>query len=297
MQKVLHSLKRGRRTEAARFFKEAQEAGDVPQDGQLQNWLVKTIGKQATIQLVDAFAQSPCFYCKKGRVVCEQCDGGGHTDTDATCEPCIGLGLARCDFCDGSGWITITYVPTPLQLPVLKIRAQNATNQLSALLKEKLPRPSPRRPKAAAKKAARLLLGLEVIMGVLENTTVAAKQIGESRPESQRQSNVLIQSSIRAARKADGPVRQVLKCVSAATRLEAKVAEPESDEGRLATARADYYQRLSTSTNFAGTGLEHPFLQDMLQETAQKAKRNKAAASAERHSETARVRGVKRRKP
>jgi hypothetical protein len=281
VQGLLAALKRGHHAEATRHFREAQACHLVPEDSQLEDWLGGHLGKRATAQLAKAFALTPCFYCKKGCESCRECNGRGHHAGTIICDTCLGIGTTRCDFCDGSAWVTINWVPSIFWIPVLTIRARSAAERLKVLLGQPMPEPSPRNREAALKKCSGALLVANSLIGVLENTVTAARQVGERNSEPNDRLSRLVSDCVRASVKADRFVRDMLQRMAAAARLSAEAAGPESEDGKLATNGAERYEVLSVSEDYAGTFLEHPFLRDAVLEASKRKEEQRPAAGGE----------------
>lgn len=128
-QMIMH-LKSGNFQAAANLFIEGQKKGLFPPDHTLASKLVREIGKNATEKLIIAFSHYPCQFCTKGRTKCKDCEGRGKIQDDTMCEQCIGLGVARCDFCNGSGWMAIEDIPEGLHIMVLTTRIQTAISRI-----------------------------------------------------------------------------------------------------------------------------------------------------------------------
>jgi hypothetical protein len=284
---VLAALKRGRHAEATRHFKEAQACHVIPEDSQLNDWLNRNLGKRATVQLAKAFALTPCFNCKKGRESCQECSGRGHHAGTMICDACLGIGITRCDFCDGAAWVTINWVPSVFWAQVLTIRAKSAAERLKALFDQPMPEPSRRNWKSSLKKCSGALLAVNSLIGVLENTVTAARQVGERNPEPNDRLSKLVESCVRASVKADRFVRDMLQRMAAAARFSVEAAGPKSEDGKLATNRAERYELLSVSEDYEGTFLEHPFLRDAVLESRRRKEEQRAEGGTE---------AVKRRK-
>lgn len=266
MQGVLAALKQGRHADATRRFKEAQACHVVPEDSQLEDWLGHHLGKQATAQLAKAFALTPCFYCEKGRESCPECDGRGHHAGATICEACLGIGVTRCDFCDGSAWVTINWVPSVFWTPVLTIRAKSAVERLKALVDQPRPEPSRRNAETVLKKCSSALLAANSLIGILENTVTAARKLRERGPEQNGRLSKLVGSCVRASMRANEFVRETLQRMAVAARFAAEAAGSESEEARLATTKAERYESLARSEDYADTFLEHPFLREAVRE-------------------------------
>ena len=177
VEEMLAHLENGRIVEAAKLFLTGQAGGIFPPDHNLPEKLVQTIGKKATSRIIIAFAHYPCPFCKKGRSKCPDCKGHGHINYDMICDRCLGIGVVRCDFCDGSGWMAMRDVPEGLRITVFTMRAQTALKRLKLIFAEPLPPPSKNKPLIALKKFARLLVKVDRYMGVLENVLLMAGKL------------------------------------------------------------------------------------------------------------------------
>ncbi len=280
LQGMTAALKRGRYGETTRLFKEGQACGAIPADDQLSQWLEKTVGKRGTNVLAKAFAQTPCFFCKKGRESCEECDGEGRHGEAMVCDACLSLGTTRCGCCDGSGWVGIDFVPAVFRVPVLTIRTKAAIERLKALLEQPLPEPSRRNCSTNLKKYGGALLVANSLLGVLENMVTAVNQFHELPPNVRMRTDKLVETCVRTATKAERYVRETLDRMATATRLMAESATPESVERSFATNRAERYEMLVGSEDYAGTFLHHPFLHKAMQEAQEHKKAKPAVGDA-----------------
>ncbi len=291
MRDVLRELDLDHRAEAARLFVKGLSHGIVPEGADLAEWLVETVGTEAAARLIVAFVRCPCFYCEKGREACENCGGRGHSRSGAVCERCAGLGVARCDFCDGSGWVTLNYVPEGLQVRVLVDRAHLAIRSIGKQLEQRVPRPSRSAPARSLKECARLLLDLNRAMGVLENSLVAARELAERDRQWKDRLARVARSSIRAGAKGEARILEIIRCMAALARLQAESAARGSADRKLATRRADFYESLlDPAKMLAGTGLAHPLLHEAVGEHLRKARRGENSEKVARR-EPRRLRG------
>lgn len=261
LQSVVNELERDRGTQAVQLFREGQDHGLFPTGTGLPRWLIKTIGREATGKLVDAFAQFPCFYCEKGLERCEACAGHGTIAGGMICEACAGLSVTRCGFCDGSGWITNNVVPPGLRLVVLAERVNRACGHVASLLQKPVPTNASAEPAKAAKRCAKELLDLNRQLGVLENAVVASKDLARTHPSSKEKLVKTVGMCCRAAANAQTRVRELVKQMSVCSKEQAEASELDSAVRERAEKGSTFYESLASSKTFAGTALEHPRLQ------------------------------------
>jgi hypothetical protein len=262
VEKMLAYLKNGRFIEAAKLFLEVQKSGIFPPDHNLTKKLVKTIGKNATNRIVFAFAHYPCPFCKKGRLKCRDCKGHGHINYDIICDRCLGIGMERCNFCDGSGWIAMRDVPKGLREIVFISRTQTALKRLKIILAKSLPRPSKNNPFVALKKSAHLLTKIDRYMGVLENALVMAEKLRASDTSLKNKIDKITRHCIESATEAQKYIREIISCMAASARLEMDMTKKSSPKYNLAKKRMEFYKSLLGKTDtFVSLSDQHPFLE------------------------------------
>lgn len=259
LNQIKAALSRRNGDEAIRFFKDALSHGLIPSDANVLEWLRETLGDEPAEKLIGAFAKLPCFYCNKGIIPCEDCEGRGFEADRTLCTKCLALGIDRCGFCGGSGWFTINHVPHAFQLPVIMRRVVFAGKEAEVILASDVPVVSSSEPVETRKLAAKALLRVNRLLGVLENMAVAAKQ-----EESRHAESADITRKATAACKALAPKLQERACQLLRVLAEAATAEansaPPTATGRMAKRRAEFYGGLASSKEFAGTFLRHPLL-------------------------------------
>jgi len=260
LRKVLSELNRGRGSEAARLLLDVESRSPVPQETDLVEWLSARIGAKPTAKLVDAFVHLPCFYCKKGRSKCETCEGRGYLRDDMICDRCIGLGIERCDFCDGSGWVTIGDIPPDLKSPVLMRRVKIAFARIEGILRRVPSIVSGNRAPASFRNAAQLLINLDRQMGVLENAVTAAKDVTDSQPDRAKEMAKLVRACVRAAVKVWPKATALIQHMANGSRREVEGADSQSGARARAERRAELCESLAASDMLSGTSLERPFL-------------------------------------
>jgi len=277
LERMSAALARGRHAEASRLFKEGQSCRAIPADEHLFDWLGKSVGKRGTTLLVRAFAETPCFFCSKGRESCERCDAKGYLGAAMVCEPCLGLGTTRCAYCDGSGWVGVDYVPAVLRLQVLTLRTKAAIERLKALVRQPLSEPTRRNCRTSLKQNGGALLVANSILGTFENIITAIRRFDQLPPKEESRANTLVDTCVRTTTRADRYVRETLKRMAVAVRFMAQLAARDSDEQPLAASRAEYYDHLVGSDHYSGTFLDHPFLREAVSQ-AQEGKEKKRAS-------------------
>ena len=257
MQQILAKLHEGHGKDAARIFIEAHHRSVIPKGPQLLDWLVRTIGREEATRLIGAFAHFPCVYCKGGVEQCDACAGRGVRAEGPFCDTCAGLGMARCEFCDGEGLAAYSFFPQELWLPIIAERSHMAIHQLGLMINQPIPRFSEA---AAEQNHANLILNLNKLIGVLENAAESAQQVAHSDSRQQVLGRIH-DSCTRAAAMGAQYLRQVIRSLAAVIRQSAKTLAAGSAEAQFRESRAIFYDNLSHSAGFEGTCLHHPFLE------------------------------------
>jgi len=271
VEQMIAHLKHDDFTEAAKLFMLGQKRGIFSGDHTLTKRLVKVIGKKTTKKLITAFAHYPCGFCKKGRSKCQNCEGHGHINHEMVCEECLGLGVIRCDFCDGSGWMAIEDIPIGLRVTVVVTRARTALSRLKRILIRPLPQPSENKPSRALKECARLLINLDRYMGVLENTVIASKTLNISETSFKNKIEKITQSCVETAIKGKEHMREIIRCMQKSSQLESEIADEDSTIRELAEKRAEFYKNLlDQSDTFTSLSEEHPFLEKVINKRVSK---------------------------
>ena len=260
---IVEKLKRGKGLEAMSLFAEGQMHHILSSTHNLPKRLVELMGKKMADKLISVFVHSPCPFCKKGRVTCEDCDGHGHIDHEMACIDCLSLGLIKCDFCDGSGWSTIDSIPSGLRALVLYQRTNVAKTRIKKILVRGVLNVARYKPVIVLKKCAQLLMDLNRYIGVLENTVTSKNELAKSRYWSQNKVKKIVISCIQTAIDAQRKAGEIIKHMAQVARTQAENPDGDSNAQKLAAIRADFYKSLLGSSNvFAGTNLEHPFLNE-----------------------------------
>ncbi|MFC1761676.1 hypothetical protein ACFL6U_06310 [Planctomycetota bacterium] len=247
--------------QALQLFSLAQNKGLLAENRAHPSVLVKVIGADATQHLVQALAFYPCPYCKRGRVRCKNCKGHGHLDYTLVCDACFSLGASRCECCDGSGWMALEDLPAALQAPILVSRAQNALSRLHTFMQNAHHPLSAEVGGMSLPRLAHYIAFLDRYIGVLENAIILhQKQIEETSWD-----HHVLDRTVRACIQTGGRAKQylsdVLESLQESAQNEAESADPDSDAGKLARARMDFYTAQNDLLGLSGSMLEeHPFL-------------------------------------
>jgi hypothetical protein len=247
LQRVLEALHEGHPHQAARRLAGGALDDRLPEGRALAAWLTRGIGPKATRQVVDAFADYPCFVCRGGLELCETCRGSRRIRGEL-CEHCIGLGAMICRFCGGSGWVTINFVPRGLRSLVIDRRLRLARGLIAELVDEH--RAARGRSTGAAGKSAQKSFGAVVvrwnrIMAILENAIVALRLSCSREPLPAQLRLRWILQAARLGKRADQHVRHALK-------TQAETCGTDSEE-------AGFYLDLAVNPAMSSE-LEHPFL-------------------------------------
>jgi len=255
--KVRLALGKKRDLDAAALLVEGLSHSVVKKNADLTPWLRSRFGAVGAKRLLKALTHFPCFYCKRGLLKCPSCGGRGRASGDWPCEPCVALGMARCDFCDGSGWATYNFVPVGLRLPVIIARVQAATMELKLLLRQPSPSAAKGKPESIEKAVAKQLLALNRLAGIFENALDATRAFLKSGGTN-KQIVIKIRTTCIACWKKLAP--RLRDCL---VRLQRAAADQAAGtQGQYPQRKTDFYERLATSKHFMKTNtcIDHPFL-------------------------------------
>ncbi|MBP7933420.1 MAG: hypothetical protein KA354_02120 [Phycisphaerae bacterium] len=261
MQDIATLLKRLGETEALSRFNAGLTSGPNPSDATLLGWLAHTIGPQATLRVIASYARQPCFCCHNGLEPCDSCDGRGHSGGSEVCVQCLGLGAARCDFCAGSGLVTYDAVPHGLQVPVALRRMKDAVSRVRQHLDQPLPRVSDVEPISSLRQAAKALSDLNRALGVFENGLLFSKDSTNCGRKTQTELAHVVRSSVQCTVACRSRMRELIEVMAGAARLAAESVSQDARHRAILLEQARFYDScLGRSDPFAGTGLEHPYL-------------------------------------
>lgn len=258
LTRVLDALDARKAEEAVRAFLHATESSELPKGAPLHPWLLQTVGPDAAARLAEAFAVHPCFYCDHGSRPCDACDGTGRAAGRGTCERCLGLGHLSCEFCNGSGWAPVDFVPPALCLDVVVARIRLTIARARKLLAAGLPAAQSADPQQLHDLCVRLLTALNRKAGVLENALVALNNSIPPENLTPKAADQIRTACAGAARRIEQRIREVLALMARVLRQQ--TAHGSSPEDRAtADQTAALYERLSRES-FDWTGLAHPFI-------------------------------------
>jgi len=265
IQRLVHELNCDHWETAARLFLQGQAQGVFPKNGNIPRWLIHKLGDKAAKRLISAFIHLPCFNCKGGVIPCEGCNGKGYTDTEMVCELCVGLGVTTCEFCAGTGWATIDYVPTGLQLFVLAGRMKVAQKRIEVICNQLLFVPKPEQAAAKFKEYAELLIRLNRHISIMESIYQDAKQADNSQQKCDDKQLKITHGCIHYATKGQKKLKEIIQTMALISNVKAQNTSDSSDTGKTMSACAELYRSLATSSDdFFGTFLEHPFLKEVI---------------------------------
>ena len=254
--KVREALVNKRHEDAVSILVDGLARSAVRQNGDLTPWLSREFGAAGARKLLQTLTHFPCFYCKRGLTKCTACTGRGHVAGDWPCDTCLALGYSRCDFCDGSGWVTYNFIPMGLRLSVIIARVQAAASELKVLLQQ----PEPPAMGGSAKEVASQLLALNRLAGIFENALDATRAFRNSGAAGKQVVHKIRKTCLISWKKLAPRIRACLKSLHAAAARQA-ASGPESKR-IYAERKADLYEKLANAKRLAGTGtaIDHPFL-------------------------------------
>lgn len=259
---VIRALDAGRTAEAVHQFMQVLAHDAALKCVDLPPLLANLIGRERADALVQAFAEHPCMVCKRGLLLCEDCKGEGYFSDGRSCDQCLGLGATNCDFCAGSGWITYSFVPTGLLAAVVLTRSKLALAEAQELLDAPLPNPRKTSASVSRKLLAKRLLRLNRLMGAFNNAVAVAQNPPGAGPAVESVLEKVNAACSRAASKLQPRIRELVVLLSETAKVES-VRATEPDQRRIAERRVEFYASLAKSTDFTGTSLYHPHLQQL----------------------------------
>ncbi|MBX3390851.1 MAG: hypothetical protein KF691_15490 [Phycisphaeraceae bacterium] len=250
------ALRKDDLTEAMQILRFADGSGAIRRGSGMLPALQKQIGEKQAQRLIYAFATDPCPYCKGGREKCDDCGGKGFYSGTKVCQPCAGLGLKRCPFCNGTAFAGYDFVPRGLRQIVLLVRTDFAAQQLRTLAN----------PEAATSERpsllARRILAIDRCRGIFANAVEQARII-ESRAANER---IAFASTDRTRidrearqqnRIAEKAIRHLLQLLGERSAKKAQASQKERTR-ELFAHRAKIFARLSTGEGFDSSALETP---------------------------------------
>jgi len=263
LESFLKALQQGHGDEIVQLFLEDQARNLFPKGGDTLKWLTDNIGKKAATKLIMAFARLECFNCKNGLRQCKNCDGTGQFDYEMVCESCLGLASVPCDFCGGTGWASIDCIPLGLRLAVFGVRLQSAEKQVESMLEERPPHLSEENAVGIFRKCVDSLFDLNRQISVLESTVGIARDMIEVPVKLKRQVSKITRKCVLVAVRGEKRLGEIIEAMIAACKLQSESEEKGSKMQKFVAARTKFYSALlNARPQFAGTYLEHPFLNE-----------------------------------
>jgi len=223
--------------------------------------LKKNLGNEGFASLIEAFMKMACLNCRNGLCSCSECQGRGHDEFGMVCSSCLGLSVIPCDFCGGSGWAAIDFIPVELRMPVYVTRVDREERCIKKHLTEEHKTPETAVSEDVLKHLSRQLLDLNRHISVLEGVVGISRDILDVPSGHLHILPRLTRNAIKLAtaghRRLAGLVEQMIKtCQALSTEESVNVNTRE-----LAKARSEFYKSLLASKPlFADTFLEHPML-------------------------------------
>ncbi|HVX84313.1 MAG TPA: hypothetical protein VH253_05810 [Phycisphaerae bacterium] len=245
MKPLVRALEGGRLEDAARCVVGAVADRRLPEGEALGRWLSKQLGVRGMRQLAEAFGEYPCFVCRGGFEICDNCGGKGRTHKHV-CEPCIGLGVVGCTFCGGSGWATVNFVPRGLRFVTVLHRIGRGRELIGETMRSQRSELRHAGSRGAGrKKIAAVVLRWNRALSILENGVVALQHSCQRERMTGGTRELWISRCATYARRADRHLRQSLHDL-------AKASKGSSGD-------AAFYEEISKRPEMISK-LEHPFL-------------------------------------
>jgi hypothetical protein len=269
IETVLKELAQGNADAAVRIFLKDQVSFSFPKDTDMIKWLIENFGKDATKKVIKVFTHAHCLNCKKGLQKCEGCGGSGHFKHDIVCDSCFGLGSTICNFCGGTGWATIDFVPAGLRFAVFVDRLKTAAAKAREICNQPLALPQKAAVSGTLSEHAQLLVDLNRQIAILEGVVSAPMQIVRLAHVPMPKISEIARTSITIALKSKKRLLEIVGAMANAAQIESGNYNKESKEYQIAAKRGDFYRsRIASVPPLAGTFLEHPFFDAVVKKTA-----------------------------
>ncbi len=242
---IRHQLDGSHMKRAATLLLDAWSAGTIASDGNAGQWVNANVSEGAAGKISGAIARttSPC--CERGFVTCPTC-GGFDLSSDQFCSDCMGLGVRRCDFCDGTGLLQYSGVPADLIPKVALLRLQRVAELVEdAVVTKESTRD--------LRKLRTHLLNITKLLGIVENAVVALRSMRAATVDETHNLHRMA-----------WPIAMTLREYRTTTLRDfaaAWAARSSAEQAAISVLdQAAYFTRLAAPSGLAGTMLANPFL-------------------------------------
>ena len=255
MAQLKMDLANGRLKPAMQLLRHAEAGGGVRGGGAMIKDLRAAVGEAPVADLVRAFAEEACPYCRAGREQCEDCGGQGYYDDTRICRSCAGLGLQRCPFCNGTSFAGYDFVPKGLRPAAMNHRLHFAKEQIAELGRPGTPR------HAGARDIARRILSLDRCRGILANAVEQVRLSKTGAPGagySAAERTKIEKECRRDNGVAEAAIRRLLVSLGEHFARKAERPNQDADSRALLAHRAKAFAGLGRGTDFGDSVLRTP---------------------------------------
>jgi len=267
IRQAIGQLHSGNQRHAARLFLESYQMELLPRGLITSKQLSQIINKDDFSRLISALAHLPCFCCRKGIVQCDNCQGKGRLGRQDICETCLGLGVAPCKFCGGTGWISLEDLPAPFTGEVLKQRQRIALHRISAVRDRLHQESQSEKPHFGFKGCVNEFLRLHRQLSVLEAGLVLLTTKTANNHFPQDQIDRLLKVSVEQAIQAWRHIRGLLQAMAQRLIAEAEKTDQADTRRPRLKQRAEYYRSLCETFDYLkGSEWEHTLLYQNVRE-------------------------------
>ena len=243
---VATALREERDADAVRLFLRVSAVHPLAAHEDMLPALREVLGGKPAERLVLAFATFPCPHCRAGSGPCSNCNGSGRgEDRRFACMTCLGLGVAPCDFCGGSGFETYNSVPAGLRPAVAAVRMEIALGRLERVTRQPLPPEdaAPEQLKSHRKALAKQVLELARERAILVNVAQLARHLRAQDPGRFRGLSArLFGRSSRGASELQGRMAQVFLLLARASRGRSAATGHPADTAAFELERAGLFE-------------------------------------------------------
>jgi len=222
------------------------------------------LGKSESCMAVErlaAEATRPCVCCRGGLERCDVCQGRGRSEDRDTCDYCLGLGYASCNFCGGSGLVGYDAIPPELRVGAAVERIREASRQLDAMMR----RPATPSPGGELQQGldedGRTLLALNRVAATIEDSLHLLQAEKQSQARGNQDLSRAIRFGLKRAAECILQMRTVMKNMAVSALRLARQSKHRTKDREIAVKRAAFYVSLLKRPELlTGTGFERALL-------------------------------------
>lgn len=234
---------------------------DARHQRQLGHTLLGRPESYVAVEQPIAEAMRPCVCCREGLERCDVCQGRGRSEDRDTCDYCLGLGYASCNFCGGSGLVGYDAIAPELRVGVAVERIKEASRQLDAMMRRPATPSSDRELRQSLDKDGRTLLALNRVAATIEDSLHLLHAEKPCQARGNQDLSRAIRFGLKRAAECILQMRTVMKNMAVSALRLARQSRHRTKDREIAVKRAAFYASLLKRPELlTGTGFERALL-------------------------------------